>query len=88
LGYAKTAVILARRYDRERLLCAITSSQDYEPRKNVSGFAAAGMHPKTVQQLVRHSRIDLTMNLYTHVFRGDLAKARNTSPAYSTTPDR
>ncbi len=41
----------------------------------ISSLAAAGVHPKTAQQLTRHSTITLTMDNYTHVFRGDLDKA-------------
>ena len=30
------------------------------------------MHPRNAQALARHSTIDLTMNVYTHVAMGDL----------------
>jgi hypothetical protein len=32
----------------------------------ISALAAGGVHPKTVQELARHSDINLTMNVYTH----------------------
>ena len=48
----------------------------------------AGMHPKTAQQLARHSTITLTMDRYSHVFRGDLDKAVGLLPDYSTRPDQ
>lgn len=38
-------------------------------------LAASGVHPKTAQDLMRHSSIDLTMNFYTHTVLGDRAKA-------------
>ena len=53
----------------------------------ISGLAAAGVHPKTAQQLARHSTITLTMDNYTHVFRGDLDKAVDALPNWHT-PDQ
>ncbi|MFC1763846.1 tyrosine-type recombinase/integrase [Planctomycetota bacterium] len=38
-------------------------------------LAAAGVHPKTAQELMRHSDINLTMLRYTHTLRGQGAKA-------------
>lgn len=43
-------------------------------------LAAAGVHPKTAQQLMRHSDINLTMSRYTHVLRGQERKAINSLP--------
>ncbi len=51
----------------------------------ISNLAAGGIHPKTAQQLARHSTITLTMDRYSHVFRGDVAKALDVLP--SLTPD-
>ncbi len=48
----------------------------------ISNLAAAGVHPKTAQELARHSDIKLTMNRYTHVFRGELDKAVDLLPDY------
>ena len=48
----------------------------------ISNLAAAGVHPKTAQELARHSDIKLTMNRYTHVFRGELDKAIDLLPDY------
>ncbi len=48
----------------------------------ISNLAAAGVHPKTAQELARHSDIKLTMNRHTHVFRGDLDKAVELVPDY------
>ncbi|MGC9261807.1 MAG: tyrosine-type recombinase/integrase, partial [Phycisphaerae bacterium] len=49
----------------------------------ISNLAAAGVHPKTAQELARHSDIKLTMNRYTHVFRGELDKAIDLLPDYA-----
>ncbi len=46
----------------------------------ISSLAAAGVHPKTAQQLARHSTITLTMDNYTHVYRGELDKAVDALP--------
>lgn len=45
-----------------------------------SNLAAADVHPRTAQELLRHSTIDLTMNVYTHVARGKLAAAVEALP--------
>ena len=50
-----------------------------------SWLAAAGVHPKTIQQILRHSTITLTMDTYTHPFRVDEAAAINALP--TLTPD-
>jgi hypothetical protein len=39
----------------------------------ISNLARAGVHPRNAQALARHSTIDLTMNVYTHVDLADLA---------------
>ena len=39
----------------------------------ISNLARAGVHPRNAQALARHSTIDLTMNVYTHVKMDDLA---------------
>jgi len=39
----------------------------------ISNLARAGIHPRNAQALARHSTIDLTMNVYTHVAMDDLA---------------
>ena len=45
-----------------------------------SMLAASGVHPKTAQQLMRHSDINLTMSRYTHIFRGQETEAINKLP--------
>lgn len=49
-----------------------------------SMLAASGVHPKTAQQLMRHSDINLTMSRYTHVFRGQETQAINSLPDLDT----
>ena len=46
-----------------------------------SAFARAGVHPRNAQALARHSTIDLTMNVYTHIEMGDLAGDVENLPA-------
>jgi integrase len=43
-------------------------------------LAASGVHPKTAQELMRHSDINLTMSRYTHTLTGQTAKAIETLP--------
>lgn len=38
----------------------------------ISNLARAGVHPRNAQVLARHSTIDLTMNVYTHIAMEDL----------------
>ena len=54
----------------------------------ISNLAAAGVHPKTAQELARHSDIKLTMNRYTHVLRGELDKAIDLLPDYAAEQNR
>ena len=46
----------------------------------ISNLAAGGVHPKTAQQLARHSTITLTMDRYTHVRAADCADALDVLP--------
>ncbi len=50
-------------------------------------LAAAGVHPKTAQQLMRHSDINLTMSRYTHVLRGQEKNAINSLPDLDKKPE-
>ncbi len=45
-------------------------------------LAQSGVHPKVAQELMRHSSIDLTMNLYTHTVLADRAKATSALPDF------
>ncbi len=49
----------------------------------ISNLAAGGVHPKTAQTLARHSTITLTMDRYSHVYRGALASALDVLPNLS-----
>ena len=46
-------------------------------------LAASGVHPKTAQELMRHSDINLTMSRYTHILRGQEAQAIAQLPDFS-----
>ncbi len=50
---------------------------DFHALRHTAGslLAAAGVHPKVAQSIMRHSTIDLTMSRYTHVFAGQEAGA-------------
>jgi integrase len=52
-----------------------------------SMLASSGVHPKTAQELMRHSDINLTMSRYTHTFRGQTATAINTLPDLGKLPE-
>ncbi|MFO7858046.1 MAG: tyrosine-type recombinase/integrase [Ectothiorhodospiraceae bacterium] len=64
----------------------------------ISNLARAGVHPRNAQALARHSTIDLTMNVYTHVAMEDLAcdvenlpalmSGGSEEPAAAATPTR
>ena len=43
-------------------------------------LAATGTHPKTAQTLLRHSKVDLTMSIYTHSLRDKETTAINQLP--------
>ena len=45
---------------------------DFQSLRHAFGtmLAASGVHPKTAQDLMRHSDINLTMSRYTHTLRG------------------
>jgi len=46
-------------------------------------LAAAGVHPKTAQTLMRHSDINLTMSRYTHTLIGQESRAVESLPDFS-----
>jgi len=46
-------------------------------------LAAAGVHPKVAQAIMRHSDINLTMSRYTHTLRGQEAQAIESLPDLS-----
>ena len=50
---------------------------DFQSLRHTFGtlLASSGVHPKTAQELMRHSDINLTMSRYTHTLRGQEARA-------------
>ena len=50
-------------------------------------LAAAGVHPKVAQAIMRHSDINLTMARYTHVFKGQESSAVAALPDLSVASD-
>ncbi len=60
---------------------------DFHALRHTCGtlLASAGVHPKTAQDLLRHSKIDLTMNVYTHTKLETRAAAVESLPALHLT---
>jgi len=54
----------------------------------ISNLARAGVHPRNAQALARHSTIDLTMNVYTHVAITDLASDIRKLPGVPGSPQQ
>jgi hypothetical protein len=52
----------------------------------ITNLARAGVHPRNAQALARHSTIDLTMNVYTHVDMADLASDVESLPGMGDGP--
>ena len=50
---------------------------DFHSLRHSTGslLAAAGVHPKVIQSIMRHCDINLTMSRYTHIFRGQESDA-------------
>lgn len=48
-----------------------------------SFLAAKGVHPKVIQEIMRHKDINLTMSRYTHTLRDQEAKAVNSLPDFT-----
>ncbi len=58
---------------------------DFHSLRHTTGtlLAAAGAHPKVVQKIMRHTDINLTMSLYTHVLKGQESQAVDALPDLS-----
>jgi len=58
---------------------------DFHCSRHTTGslLAAAGVHPKTAQDIMRHSDINLTMSMYTHTLRGQVQTALGQLPDLS-----
>ncbi|MDZ4683592.1 MAG: site-specific integrase [Planctomycetaceae bacterium] len=52
----------------------------------ISCLALSGVHPKTAQALARHSRIGLTMDVYTHLDSDRLVEAVGQLPRFDAKP--
>lgn len=50
-----------------------------------SFLAAKGVHPKVIQEIMRHKNIDLTMSRYTHTLRGQVEAAIARLPSFAAT---
>ncbi len=61
---------------------------DFHSLRHTTGsfLAAAGVHPKVAQEILRHSRIELTMNIYTHTLHGQQSEAVAKLPDLSLIP--
>ena len=61
---------------------------DFHALRHTAGslLAAAGVHPKVAQAIMRHSDINLTMSRYTHVFRGQQSDAVAALPNLNAAP--
>ena len=61
---------------------------DFHALRHSTGsmLAAAGVNPKTAQDIMRHSDINLTMSRYSHIYRGAAAEAVTKLPNLSTPP--
>jgi integrase len=51
-------------------------------------LAAAGVHPKTAQSIMRHSTIELTMGIYTHTLVGQEAQAVESLPDFGASESK
>ena len=61
---------------------------DFHSLRHTTGslLAAAQVHPKVAQSIMRHSSIELTMSRYTHVFAGQEADAVAALPDLGAAP--
>ena len=61
---------------------------DFHALRHTTGswLAAAGVHPKLIQRVMRHSTITLTLDRYTHAFKADEAAAIQQLPSLSNPP--
>ena len=61
---------------------------DFHALRHTTGsmLAAAGVHPKVAQSLMRHSTMELTMKRYTHVFKGQESAAVESLPDLGAPP--
>jgi len=80
-------------HEESRFLCYADSAgrvADFHSLRHTTGswLAAAGVHPKVAQAVMRHSDINLTMSRYTHVFQGQESDAVAALPDLSAAPSK
>ena len=65
--------------------CVDEKYADFHALRHTTGslLAAAGVHVKLIQTIMRHSDINLTMSRYTHIFAGQESDAINALPDLS-----
>jgi len=58
---------------------------DFHSLRHTTGslLAASGAHPKTAQAILRHSKVDLTLSRYSHVYAGQVSEAVESLPDLS-----
>ena len=58
---------------------------DFHSLRHTTGslLAASGVHPKVAQKIMRHSTVELTLNRYSHVYRGQETEAVGNLPDLS-----
>ncbi len=73
---------IAKRDESDRVL-------DFQAFRHtfITNLRRGGVHPKTAQELARHSTIALTMDTYTHSVGDDQRRALDVLPDLSTPPD-
>ena len=80
----------ARRRESDFLVYkdAQTRRLDFHALRYTTGawLATAGVHPKKIQRVMRHSSITLTMDTYGHLFPGEEAETVNHFPNMAVTP--
>jgi len=82
-----------KRREASSFLCYLDAQgryADFHALRHTTGtlLAASGVNPKTAQSLMRHSDINLTMNIYTHTLAGQEAAAIATMPNFDTAPTK
>ncbi len=92
-AYLKAASAPQERRQRARTsFCAYKDGSgrvcDFHGLRHTAGslLAAAGVHPKTAQTIMRHSDINLTLSRYTHTFREQESAAVESLPDLDKAP--
>ena len=90
-AWIKEAETAEERDERERSSFLTSRDEagrvvDFHALRHTTGslLAAAGVHPKTAQSIMRHSTIGLTMDRYTHTLRGADRTAVEALPSFGS----